>query len=567
MEEKAQQITAQFTKESDYKVALNTVAGSAANKAALAFVSTDPDLKDNKTLETITKAKQKAARDKALDLSNTSLEKAIDEVRSYTKVSKREQQNQDKFDSDLTNSVKEQVKDDDVGKNAIQKVIEADTLTQGFNKVAKVIDAVVPCPGSASLDIVLKIKDPQTGAFFITQVMGEAGKDNDDGNETSLRSEVTLGAGWEALGLSVSGQAGFYFDAVSNDTSKAVGLVSYGLYRKLQTAKLDSKVANAVWGYGGKSQLKDKGEEAETWATAMEEYLFSEKDENGQKQVNNKSKVEVGGLAKANLAANLGGVMKGEFEAKGSTATEFSAKSMGMDSPDKVGKKKEKNSQELKTATKGTNVKYFELAAALEAWDEFAGGEFSTKFGWRGGELSSFELSAAGSISNALGKGGEDYGEVMQWVCRGVAGFATSIAACGKKAYTAYEASKKEKDNGNGREAILGGLSNLGSMTVTMGDSLGKEWGKKLVVDGNYQDIVKSSKGDLNMNPLLEFKDNLSAGATLSWEKGEGWSIKLAVSQVKAAKLDTGSGLSTVGSLKVEGIVTTELVSKVFTWG
>ncbi|MEO1744001.1 MAG: DUF4157 domain-containing protein, partial [Cyanobacteria bacterium J06629_9] len=164
MEEKAKDITSQFAKETDYKNALNAEASSAANKTALTFVSTDPDLADDKTLKAITAAKQAAAKSKSLELSNQSLAAAISEAREYTKGSKRGPNGE--VEQGLQTSVKEQVTDDEIGKKAITKVIEEDTLTKGFDRVAKLIDTFVPAKGAVSLDIVLKIKDPQTGGFF-----------------------------------------------------------------------------------------------------------------------------------------------------------------------------------------------------------------------------------------------------------------------------------------------------------------------------------------------------------------------------------------------------------------
>ena len=67
------------------------------------------------------------------------------------------------------------------------------------------------------------------------------------------------------------------------------------------------------------------------------------------------------------------------------------------------------------------------------------------------------------------------------------------------------------------------------------------------------------------MNPLLEFKDNLRVGLTLSWKVGSPPEIKVDISQVKAAKLDTGSAINVVGSFKMEGKITTEIISKKFT--
>jgi len=560
MTDKAGKIADDCLKRDPYERNLNAAVSQATNALSLQFISKDPGLTQAKTVKSLEKAKLVAAKQESVRLSSLALEAAIADARDYTKGNKR----QGTENTALVSNVKQQVTTDEIGKKAVIKVVEADTLTQGFDRVAALIDTFIPKRGSVSLDIVLKIKDPQTGGFFITQLTGEASKDEDKDaqgkatKEVSLNTELTLGGGWEGLGLSVSGQVGFYFDSTSTDTSKAVGLVSYGFYRKLQNENLSSSVANTVWGYGGKSALKDRGEEAETWATAMEEYLFTEDDEQGRKKLNEKSSVEVGALAKGNLAANLGGLAKGEFEAKGSVGKEYSADSMGLGLND-IGKKKQKNSQALKKASKGSTVASVQLSAAIEAWNEFAGGEFSLKLGGKGGKVTKFEVSAAGLLSNALGKGGDDYGKVMNGVTKGIAGFLTSGLASIRNVYNAYSASKDP--DGQSRAAILGALSDVGTSTLTAADTLGAEWSKQLVVDGDYQDIVKSTKAEANMNPLLEFKDNLSAGFTISWEKGEGTDVKIHLNQVKAAKLDTGAGLNTVGSLKIEGKVTNELAS------
>jgi Domain of unknown function (DUF4157) len=530
----------------------------AANERAIektsSLISKDPDLQNPDSIKAIKKAAVEAATQKAQSILSQKEPAAVEIARKITKGDPLRRGEQL-----LTEKVIDQTKTDRVGIRAIQKVIEADTLTQGFDKIASLIDANASAPGtSVSLQIELRIKDPMTGGYFISQFIGEASKEQEEGEplEVSLRSEFSLGGGWERFGLDLNAQVGFFFESTATDTKKAVGLISYGLYRTLQTKNLDSTVANAIWGYGGKSQLKNKGKEAETWATAMEEYLFK----NAQGNINETSKVEVGALLKGKAEANLG-FATGELEAKVSYAKQYSAASIGGATA--VGKSK--NQTQLNQAFAGKNVTYIEVNGKMEALKEFAGGEAGVKFGWDGTTFKSAEIEAAGFLSSALGKGGKDYGTVMNHVCKAIAGYVTSLAAIGKKAYNV--AKNKAKTTAEQGGEIAGIFSDLGMMAVTIGDEVGAEWGSKIVnVAGEEvgQDIIKSTATEAAMNPLLDIKQQLKIGGGLSWESGEGWKINVYLSQVKGIAVDTGSLLGEVFRLKIEGETTNKIVSKTF---
>lgn len=557
MRKEATKIATQVAVRSQYKTDMNQVAIAAANEAALKFVSKDPDLQQENSLKAIQSAKIIAAQTKAKQLAKPHLETAIDKARSITKGSEKATALQDN-DQSLKGRVKEQVKTDEVGKKAIKAVVDADTLTKGFDKVSTLIDANAPSPGTgATLSIELRIKDPQTGGYFISQLSGEASKEQEEGEplEVSLGAEFSLGGGWERFGLDLNAQAGFFFNSTSNETKKAVGLISYGLYRTLQTKDLDSTVANAIWGYGGKSALKDKGQEAETWATAMEEYLFTD----GNGNATDSSSVEIGGLVKAGVKANLG-VMTGELEGKGSVGKKYSAESIGPN----VGKEKTSTDR----AKLSQRIAYLEFAGALEAMQEFAGGEAGVKFAWEEDlstntlKFKSVEIEAAGFLNSALAKGGGDYGEVMNHVCKAIAGYVTSLAAIGKKA---YNSAKSQRTTSQQVGDVGGAFTDLGSMAVTIGDQVGKEWGSKIVGfagDEVAQDMIKSTALESSMNPMLDIKQQLKVGGSFSYEVGGDKKINVYVSQVKGIAMDTGSLLGEVFRLKIEGETTNKLISK-----
>ncbi|MDB9311966.1 DUF4157 domain-containing protein [Spirulina sp. CS-785/01] len=563
MEQYAKTITAKFVNKGNYKKELNTIASRKVNQMAIGLISTDPDLSNPKNLKTLEKAKIAVAQRRAVVLSKQHLEDAIAAARDLTKGNQTKEALNPNKQQSVISQTKGQVTTDEIGKKAVNAVIKADTLTQGFDKIAGLIDANAPSAGTAvSLTIELRIKDPNTGGYFISQLIGEAAKEQEENEplEVSLRSEFSLGGGWERFGLDLNAQVGYFFESAASDSKKAVGLVSYGLYRNLQTQNLDSTAANAIWGYGGKSQLKDKGEEAETWATAMEEYLFTTDDGQGGKQIDDSSKVEVGKLAKGKVSANLG-FATGELEGKVSTAKQYSAESIGAN----VGKKKAKGSQELADAGAGKRVTYLEFNGAMEALQEFAGGEAAAKIGWDGTTWQSLDIEAAGMLSSALGKGGGDYGEVMNHVCKAIAGYVTALAAFGKKAYNASKAKTKTEAGGE----IAGMLGDLAMMAPTIGDQVGAEWGSKVIgVAGDEvaQDMIKSTATEASMNPLLDIKQQLKVGGSLSWEKGGGAKpkVNVYVSQVKAVAADTGSLLGEVFRLKIEGETTNKLVSKTF---
>ncbi|MGA9377463.1 MAG: hypothetical protein WBV73_01575 [Phormidium sp.] len=569
MESKAQEIAQNFAKKDDYKNELNRVAATAANSEAIKFISTDQDLSKPKTTQAIKTAKLNAAILKAKLLHSTHLDQSIREAKQITKGQQTNQalaQN----DTSLLGKVKTQVTSDQVGKTAVQKVIEADTLTQGFDKIASLIDLNAPTAGtSVSLTIELRIKDPNTGGYFISQFIGEAEKEQEEADEpleVSLRAEFSLGGGWETFGFDVNGQVGFFFESTAVNSKKAVGLISYGLYRNLQTKNLDSKVANVIWGYGGKSQLKDRGKEAETWASAMEEYLFTRTNAQGNKILDKTSQVELGTLLKGKAKANLG-FATGELEGKLSNAKKYSAKSMGMDTIDKVGKTKDKNSAELTQAIAGKGVSYIEVKGAMEAMKEFAGGEIEVKFGWDGRTFKSIEIEGTGSLSSAIGKGGDDYGEVMNHVCKAIASYVNSLVAISKKAYNI--ATKKAKTTPEQVGECAGILSDISMMAITIGDQTGKEWGKKVVgVAGDevVQDMINSTASEASMNPVFEIKQQLKVGSSFSWESGDDKKFKIFLSQVKGLTADTGSLLGQVFRLKIEGETTNNLVGKTWKW-
>ncbi|WP_197285210.1 DUF4157 domain-containing protein [Planktothricoides sp. SR001] len=531
----------------------------AANERAIdktrSLISKDPELQNQDNIKAIKKAAIEAATQQAKSILSQKEPAAVAIAREITKGDPLRQEEQA-----LTEKVIDQTKTDRVGSRAIQKVIEADTLTQGFEKIASLIDANASAAGtSVSLNIELRIKDPMTGGYFISQFIGEASKEQEEETEpleVSLRSEFSLGGGWERFGLDLNAQVGFFFESTATDTKKAVGLISYGLYRTLQTKNLDSTVANAIWGYGGKSQLKHKGKEAETWATAMEEYLFK----NAQGNIDETSKVEVGALLKGNAKANLG-FATGELEAKFSYAKQYSAESIGGTTA--VGKSKDQT--QLNQAFAAKNVTYIEVNGKMEALEEFAGGQAGVKFGLDGTTFKSVEIEAAGFLSSALAKGGKDYGTVMNHVCKAIAGYVTSLAAIGKKAYNV--AKNKARTTAEKGGEITGIFSDLGMMAVTIGDEVGAEWGSKIVnVAGEEvgQDIIKITATEAAMNPLLDIKQQLKIGGGLSWESGEGFKVNVYVSQVKGIAVDTGALLGEVFRLKIKGEATNKIVSKTF---
>lgn len=190
----------------------------------------------------------------------------------------------------LEDATKQQVTDDDIAGKAIEKVIEADTLASGLNKIRGIIDLIVPNKGdAASFSCQLKIPFGHTGGYAFVAFETEA--EHDD--EMKLSAQIGIGLGFDIKVVDVNGQFGMHVEAEADNTQAALNLISYGMYR--HTSTTFPSVAEKLWGLGGKSG-SSKLEEAEAWATAIEEKHLN----------NDKHSVQVGNFVQLAVAIDAG---------------------------------------------------------------------------------------------------------------------------------------------------------------------------------------------------------------------------------------------------------------------
>ncbi|MEB3828429.1 eCIS core domain-containing protein [Phormidium sp. CCY1219] len=450
---------------------------------------------------------------------------------------------------ELVDKVTQVTTENKIGQKALQKVIQEDSLTKGFSRLAKLIDFAVPDPGD-SCEVDIRIQVPiYGGSYFVTQVKGSAEKGDEGEVETGL--EVSMGAGWSAVGIGIDLQFGAFFNSSAKTSDQAIGLISYGFYRKVQ--HIDASAAARVWGAGGEKIDKVEGQKnlAESWGAMMEEWLFYERDAagniiyedvNGQKvpKINEDATVEIGWFGKGSGRAKVGD-NGGEFEAQRLSGTKFSAETLGKNALGKTSKTPEQMAKLLKGQQRRT-VK-LKFAAELKALDETAGevevsvvsvpNPQGAPVPWSSRVLE-LEVALASKISAKVN-------DSAIWK-RIVAGIITSLSAAAKKGWD-YCASQDQKNQSStakdlGR-AETGGID-YGAMLASA--SLAPE--KEIEEELSRLDSIDTG---------FEFNQILELGATYQFERKDigqelEHSIELAVK--RGREIGMNVGWSEVGGVK-----------------
>lgn len=193
-------------------------------------------------------------------------------------------QTQDEIEQDVEGKVTK----DRVANRSLTKAIEADSVTQGYNKTASLINFFLPTPGDeVKFDIQMRIpvySDGIVKAFVMFYLMGKAGREAVD--EVKVALSVGVGGGLSFWGGEATFKVGYFIEAQAETASKIGMLMSYGTYRQMSSAgpiDLLPRLAHALWGGagikydekdqpGGTSKAENTSKNfAEMWAAMVEE--------------------------------------------------------------------------------------------------------------------------------------------------------------------------------------------------------------------------------------------------------------------------------------------------------
>lgn len=181
-------------------------------------------------------------------------------------------------------AVNQKVQQSHVGRDTIRTVLAGETPGKALSLFGHMLDTVVPNSGdSISLDIELRIPIPQTPAFILLGIKGQANRGrkgsvnaapdqvgSDDWLE--VRGDFTIGGGVEFVGLRADAALDFFARAGADGTADTTKALSYGIYRF--AAGKSEKLAR-FWA-GQKIDGISHVEQAETWAAMVEEQAFED---------------------------------------------------------------------------------------------------------------------------------------------------------------------------------------------------------------------------------------------------------------------------------------------------
>ncbi|TAF33501.1 MAG: DUF4157 domain-containing protein [Cytophagales bacterium] len=473
------------------------------------------NLKPQKELEAVKAGSLAKAKELMLQYQVKGIQKAHDFVKGADKDN-----NKTTIKQDIVKNVNDKEQRDQTARKAVQKAVDAPDLNTAMRIVAGMIDVMVPQPGSSlDLDLQLRVIEPNTNIYFITQFKGSVEKDVDydsdtrkDVNSVSARTQLSLGAGWTASGLiDIDAQIGFFLEAQANTSQKLMQLISYGFYRSMQNDTKTGKAANFVWGKGGKTynklgQKNTAGDEAETWAAMIEEQVLKT---SGQDKSNAGSYVEMGGLAKVKGKGNIGvGSMEGEIAYN--RGKRVSAETVGS------GLGKEKTQEQLKEANAGIAMNTINAEISTELFE--GSGKFALEgaLSWVSGKsgqpsmLHGFSVEGSGA---AIATIGGDYSAFV----RNVAIYAAPILS-GIKTLALLLQNKAKTSEKAGAVADLGtNIAVPTTVSTVDGGSM------KSFFEGIGSTKDKVTGGDVG---LLELKSAMQVGAGFEFERDLGEIIK-----------------------------------------
>jgi hypothetical protein len=447
----------------------------------------------------------------------------------------------------LVTDVKKNVHDHKVGEKAIKAAVEAGDLKSGFSKIGKLIDISTPNAGdSTSMDIELKIPIANAAgggtAYFLFGFGGEAER---EAGELTVNTQLTFGAGFKTFGFDANFRMGLFLEGKGKNTDSVMNLLSYGLYREVNS--ISQPAAGFFWGQGGKSgKPADKAAnirlEAEKWAMMIEE----------QEMVDDEASVDVGGLMKLGMEANVG---VAEFSA------ELAFKRLSRYSKEVIEKAgKDASTGRLLTAAERIANKSMakgEIRNVVEAATEIEVGIGKEKvaFGLEGsltkinGKKREVSLELSANIPSQFGEPGGDFAQYGAKIVTAAVGGGKNLAGLLKKAMDKH-AGSSEADEGT---RAGGAITDMGSDALFTGnyfDDIGTSFAEKIQGDSTINDTMRSwlpgqeeGSSAIEQANQIALSNSLKLGAKFEREYSETgvpgeWKIGLEASQVKSLEVD-----------------------------
>ncbi|MGI9302192.1 MAG: eCIS core domain-containing protein [Gammaproteobacteria bacterium] len=193
---------------------------------------------------------------------------------------------------------------------------KASSSQHAMSILSILLDLIVPIPGAqAKLDVEFRIPVGPSGGYILLGIKGTAARglsgtinaaptqDSKNDDRVEVRGDFTFGGGVELGAFTADGSIGVFLRAAGQNSIKASQAMSYGLYRFL--AKKSE--AAAGWWAGSMTDIGiSKVEQAEIWATMVEEQVFRD---------NDAAAVDYGvyarGRVKGGVGAKAGGALVG----------------------------------------------------------------------------------------------------------------------------------------------------------------------------------------------------------------------------------------------------------------
>ncbi len=183
----------------------------------------------------------------------------------------------------LVGEVWSQVQRDDLGRKALQQVIQADSVEAGIGVLGGMLDQLLPASGDQlALSVEIRVPIPDSPAYVSFTVSGKAARGTDamtagvpkwvDPRRLEVMFELAFGVGAQLIGIDVNAGVSAFIRAGADSTELCMKAMSYGAYRSL--SKVSDTAAN--W-WAGRTEGVQEGKtlRAESWAAMVEEQAFN----------------------------------------------------------------------------------------------------------------------------------------------------------------------------------------------------------------------------------------------------------------------------------------------------
>ncbi|MEX8505271.1 DUF4157 domain-containing protein [Leptothrix ochracea] len=184
-------------------------------------------------------------------------------------------------------------------------------MASAFDSIADIVDENMPIKGKkVGCEVELSINNPYIPSTTIGGIIKTDGERGDDG--VKVKSEIDVTIGVELFNIvNFKGSLGGYFEANAENPIKAVNLVSYGLYRRINdSGRIYNPFVNYMWGGAVDSSGAEK---AKGWASKVEEESLSWEG----------AYVETGAIAGVGAEAGSDDAIKANIGVSRSSATRY----------------------------------------------------------------------------------------------------------------------------------------------------------------------------------------------------------------------------------------------------